>query len=42
MKAFVEFKEKFPVNVDIQNAVDGFENLGYDIIKYKSWYSLNV
>lgn len=34
MKAFVEFKNNFPINVDIQNAIDGFEYLDYDVVKY--------
>jgi hypothetical protein len=34
MKLYAEFKDGLPVNVDIQNAIDGFINLGYDIVKY--------
>lgn len=31
MKAYVELKRGFPVNTDIQKAIDGFESLVYDI-----------
>jgi hypothetical protein len=33
-KLFAEFKDGLPVNVDIQNAIDGFANQCYDIVKY--------
>jgi len=29
-KVYIEVKNKLPVNVDIQNAIDGFEYLGYE------------
>jgi len=30
-KVYVQLKNGYPINVDIQNAIDGFEYLGYDI-----------
>ena len=30
MKVFVQLKNNLPINVDVQNAIDGFEYLGYD------------
>jgi len=33
-KVYVEIKDGFPINVDIQNAIDGFEYLSYDIKTY--------
>lgn len=34
MKVYVETKRGFPVNSDIQKAIDGFENLCYDIVPF--------
>lgn len=34
MKVFVQLKNNLPINVDIQNAIDGFEYLGYDIVGF--------
>lgn len=33
-KVFVQLKDGLPINVDIQNAIDGFENLGYKVVDY--------
>jgi hypothetical protein len=33
-KLYAEFKDGLPVNVDIQNAIDGFIYLGYNIVNY--------
>ena len=33
-KIYVQLKNGLPINVDIQNAIDGFEYLGYDIIGF--------
>lgn len=33
-KVYVQLKNGLPINVDIQNAIDGFEYLGYDIIGF--------
>lgn len=35
MKIYVETKRGFPVNSDIQKAIDGFENLCYDIVPFE-------
>lgn len=31
-KVYVQVKHKLPVNVDVQNAIDGFEYLGYEVV----------
>ena len=33
-KIFAQLKNGLPINVDIQNAIDGFEYLGYDIVGF--------
>lgn len=33
-KVYVNLKDNLPVNVDIQNAIDGFEYFGYKIVGY--------
>ena len=33
-KVFVQVKNGYPINVDVQNAIDGFEYLGYDPISF--------
>lgn len=33
-KIFVQLKNGLPINADIQNAIDGFEYLGYDVIGF--------
>jgi hypothetical protein len=33
-KIFAQLKNGLPINVDIQNAIDGFESLGYDIVGF--------
>lgn len=35
MKIYVETKRGFPVNSDIQKAIDGFESLCYDIVPFE-------
>jgi hypothetical protein len=35
MKVYVETKRGFPVNSDIQKAIDGFESLCYDIVPFQ-------
>lgn len=35
MKVYVELKRGFPVNADIQKAIDGFESLVYDIVPFQ-------
>jgi hypothetical protein len=34
MKLFAQLKNGLPINVDIQNAIDGFQYLGYDIVGF--------
>lgn len=34
-RVYVELKKGLPINVDIQNAIDGFEYLGYEIIGFR-------
>lgn len=33
-KIFAQLKNGLPINVDIQNAIDGFEYLGYDVVGF--------
>lgn len=33
-KIYVQLKNGLPINVDIQNAIDGFEYLGYEVVGY--------
>jgi len=33
-KVYIQLKNNLPVNVDAQNAIDGFEYLGYDIVGF--------
>lgn len=33
-KIYVQLKNGLPINVDIQNAIDGFEYLGYDVVGF--------
>lgn len=34
MRVYINIKDNLPVNVDIQNAIDGFEYIGYDVYTY--------
>lgn len=34
-KVYVEVKDNLPINVDIQNAIDGFQYLGHSIYKFR-------
>jgi len=33
-KIFAQLKNGLPINVDVQNAIDGFEYLGYDVVGF--------
>jgi len=33
-KIFAQLKNRLPINVDVQNAIDGFEYLGYDVVGF--------
>ena len=33
-KIFAQLKNGLPINVDVQNAIDGFEYLGYDVVRF--------
>lgn len=33
-KIFAQFKNGLPINVDVQNAIDGFEYLDYDVVRF--------
>jgi len=33
-KIYAQLKNGLPINIDVQNAIDGFEYLGYDVDRY--------